>query len=480
MKKNVVKKSDNFSEWYNDVVLNARLADYSPVKGCMVIRPNGYGIWEKIQENLGGMLKKMGIENAYFPLFIPMSFLKKEARHVEGFSPELAVVTHGGGEKLTEELAVRPTSETIMYDMYHKWVSSYRDLPILLNQWNNVVRWEKRTYLFLRTTEFLWQEAHTAHATKEEELKMVYDGLETYRKFTEEYLAIPVYKGLKSESEKFAGAEFTTTIEAMMPDGKSLQSGTSHSLGQNFSKKEAFDISFSDEKGNTSYAWQTSFGYTTRVIGALIMVHGDDNGMVLPPKIAPTQVMIIPVENTKEITDLCGKIEKELEDHGVSVKTMKDDSHTLGWKLNDTELQGIPLYVAVGKKEIETGELKFKVRFDLSEFTTNSSKFSQEVKDKLENIQNEMFEKAVKNRDSLFTETNDYETFKKIMETKRGYIKAFWCENAECEKEIKDETKATTRCLPFIDNHGKVKEETGVCVKCGRKATHQWLFAQAY
>lgn len=480
MKKNLAKKSEKFSDWYTDVILNAKLADYSPVKGCMVIRPNGYGIWENIQKDLGDMLKDLGIENAYFPLFIPMSFLNREAEHVEGFSPELAVVTHGGGEKLSEDLAVRPTSETIMYEMYHNWVSSYRDLPILINQWNNVVRWEKRTYLFLRTTEFLWQEAHTAHATEKEELEMVYTALETYRKFVEEYLAIPVYKGIKSESEKFAGAGFTTTIEAMMPDGKSLQAGTSHGLGQNFSKKEAFDISFSDASGGTSYVWQTSFGLSTRIIGALIMVHGDDNGLVLPPRIAPTQVMVVPVDNSEEVAKLCKKIKLELAAHNIRTKIMSDDNHTLGWKLNECEIQGFPLYIAVGKKEVESGKLTFKIRHDMTEFTADAKDYLNIVGNKLTEIQIEMFEKAKKNLSELYTETDNYEEFKKVMKEKRGFIKAFWCEDAECENQIKEDTKATVRCLPFSNNDGEIKEEDGLCVRCGKKAKHRWLFAQTY
>ncbi len=481
MKKNVVKKSDNLSAWYTDVILNSRLADYSPVKGCMVMRPNGYGIWENIHKYLDLLLKDLGIENAYFPLFIPISFLQREAHHVEGFSPELAVVTHGGGEKLSEDLAIRPTSETIMYDMYHKWVSSYRDLPILLNQWNNVVRWEKRTYFFLRTTEFLWQEAHTVHSSRDEEIDMVHSALETYRKFVEEYLAIPVFKGVKSESEKFAGANFTTTIEAMMPDGKSLQSGTSHSLGQNFSKKDAFDISFSDENGQTSYAYQTSFGLSTRIIGALIMVHGDDNGLVLPPRIAPTQVILIPVEYSEDVSDLCKSISVKLSKAGVTVKILKDNAHTLGWRLNECELQGIPLYIAIGRKEVETGNLTIKVRHDMSSFSIGIDDAIEKVlEDKLTDIQNKMFSKALIQRDSLIRNADNYEVFKDIMATNKGYIKAFWCEGADCEKQIKEETKATTRCLPFTDNAGSIVSEKGICIRCGKNAIHKWLFAQAY
>jgi prolyl-tRNA synthetase len=292
-KKQLTPKSEDMSKWYTQVIQQAQLADYSPVKGCMIIRPNGYGIWENIHDVLNPLLKNLGVKNAYFPLFIPMSFLSREADHVEGFAPELAIVTHGGGEELEEKLVVRPTSETIMYEMYSKWIQSHRDLPLSLNQWNNVVRWEKRTYFFLRTTEFLWQEAHTAHATHEEEFRMVLDGLEAYRTLVEDTLAIPVFKGRKSEDEKFAGADVTTTIEAMMPDGKALQAGTSHDLGQNFSKKEAFNIAFQNAEGKTDYVWQTSYGLSTRIIGALIMTHGDDDGLVLPPKIAPVQVMVI-------------------------------------------------------------------------------------------------------------------------------------------------------------------------------------------
>lgn len=480
MKKYLDKKSESFSDWYTDVILKSKLADYSPIKGCMVIRPGGYGIWENIQRNLDFMLKEIGLENSYFPLFIPISFLKRESKHVEGFSPELAVVTHGGGEKLAEELAVRPTSETIMYEMYHKWVSSYRDLPILLNQWNNVVRWEKRTYLFLRTTEFLWQEAHTAHANKEEALKMVYEALEIYRKLLEEYLAIPVFKGLKSESEKFAGAEFTTTVEAIMPDGKSLQGGTSHNLGQNFSKKDAFDINFLDETGKTAYAWQTSFGLSTRTIGALVMVHGDDNGLVLPPRIAPVQFMIIPVENTENVLKLSQELSESLKLKDIRTTIMKDEIHSLGWKLNECELQGIPVYCAIGKKELESKQLILKIRYNGNSITTPVSGAEEVINNMLEEIQKGMFEKALKERDTLISETEDYEEFKKIMKEKRGFIKSFWCEDSECELAIKNETKASTRCLPFIDSFGNVAEENGKCIKCGRESKHRWLFAQAY
>lgn len=478
MKDILKKKTENMANWYTDVIQKAKLADYSPVKGCMIIRPNGYSIWENIQKTFDPMLKEMGIENAYFPTFIPMSFLEKEKGHVEGFAPELAIVTHGGGEKLKEELAIRPTSETIMYDTYSKWVSSYRDLPILINQWNNVVRWEKRTYFFLRTSEFLWQEAHTAHATHEESLKMVYSGIEKYRELVEETLAIPVYKGRKSDSEKFAGAEMTTTIESMMPDGKALQTGTSHDLGQNFSKKEAFNISFANEESGTSYVWQTSFGLSTRTIGALIMVHGDDDGIVLPPKVASKQVIIVPTEQSENIMDICNKIKKESNE--IRIHIDMDDKHSLGYRLNEIEMQGTPVIIVIGKKELETKKVLVKQRYNKESIEVNIDNLKETLPKVLEDIQINMFKKALEMTKSLTTEVNTYEEFKRVMETKRGYIKAHWCENKECEKTIKEETKATTRCLPFIDKRGNVTEEKGQCIKCGKDSNHKWLFAQAY
>ncbi|PJE62840.1 proline--tRNA ligase [Candidatus Roizmanbacteria bacterium CG10_big_fil_rev_8_21_14_0_10_39_6] len=461
-------------------IQQARLADYSPVKGCMVIRPNGYGIWENIQKNLDPMLNKLGLENAYFPLFIPLSLLNKEAKHVEGFSPELAVVTHGGGEVLEEKLAVRPTSETIMYAMYSKWVESYRDLPLLLNQWNNVVRWEKRTYFFLRTTEFLWQEAHTAHTTHNDALKMVFDGLETYRDFIENYLAIPVIKGRKSNSEKFAGADLTTTVEAIMPDGKALQAGTSHDLRQNFSKKEAFNIAFQNEAGETSYAWQTSFGLSTRTIGALVMTHGDDEGLIIPPRVAKFQVAIVPTEIDEKVIMACQNLQSSLNTDGVRTKLFADTEHRYGWKLNEAEIQGIPLTIVIGKKELEAEKITAKIRHSHTEESLSGGNISAGVKSLLDNIQDELYKKAIRNREMLTTTVENYEELKEVMATKRGFVRAFWCEDEDCEKLIKEETKATTRCLPFIDNEGNVLEEHGVCVKCGKRASHRWLFAQAY
>lgn len=479
-KKQLTPKTEDMSKWYTQVIQQSQLADYAPVKGCMVIRPNGYEIWENIHDTLDPMFKSMGIRNSYFPIFIPMSLLNKEAEHVEGFAPELAVVTHGGGEELKEKLAVRPTSETIMYAMYSKWIQSYRDLPLLLNQWNNAVRWEKRTYFFLRTTEFLWQEAHTAHATHEESWTMVLNALEAYRSLAEDYLAIPVVKGRKSINETFAGASLTTTIEAMMPDGKALQAGTSHDLGQNFSKKEAFDIAFQDEKGGTDYAWQTSFGLSTRIIGALIMTHGDNDGLVLPPKIAPAQVAIIPTEDTEQIQQASLKLFNELKEKHMRVVMISDKEHSFGWRLNEAEIQGIPLTLVIGQQEIDNGLVTAKVRYSREEKSIQLDKIIDQVTHLLDEIQAGMLAKASENRSKLMTEVNDYKEFQEIMLSKRGYLKAFWCEDRSCEATIKEETKATTRCLPFIDNKGNILEEKGVCIKCGKPAVHRWLFAQAY
>jgi len=479
-KKQLTPKTEDMSKWYTQVIQQAQLADYSPVKGCMVIRPNGYEIWENIQDALNPMFKNLGIRNSYFPIFIPMSLLNKEAEHVEGFAPELAVVTHGGGEELKEKLAVRPTSETIMYAMYSKWVQSYRDLPLLLNQWNNAVRWEKRTYFFLRTTEFLWQEAHTAHSTHEEAWSMVLSGLEAYRNLVENYLAIPVVKGRKSRNETFAGASLTTTIEAMMPDGKALQAGTSHDLGQNFSKKDAFDISFQTESGETDYAWQTSFGLSTRIIGALIMTHGDNDGLVLPPKIAPTQVAIIPTESTEEIDKVCIELLDNLKRANIRTSMISDKNHRFGRRLNEAEIQGMPLTLVIGEQEVNKKSITAKVRYNRQELSLKIDDVSTQVDQLLEEIQAGMFSKALENRSKLVTEVDSYNEFKTIMETKRGYLKAFWCEEKSCEVAIKEETKATTRCLPFNDDEGNALEEKGICIKCGKSANHRWLFAQAY
>lgn len=479
-KKDLTSKSEDMSKWYTQVIQKAKLADYSPVKGCMVIRPNGYGIWENIQKSYQEFLDNMEVKNAYFPIFIPMSFLEREADHVEGFAPELAVVTHAGGEELTEKLAVRPTSETIMYDMYSKWVQSHRDLPIKINQWNNVVRWEKRTNFFLRTTEFLWQEAHSAHATKEEAVEIMYDALESYRQLAEDYLAIPVVKGRKSESEKFAGADLTTTIEAMMPDGKALQSGTSHHLGQNFSKKDAFNISFQDENDTTQYAWQNSWGLSTRIIGALIMTHGDDDGVVMPPKVAPTQVLVVAAKQDDAVLTKCTEIFDALKKSGVRVTKDVSEKTSLGWKLNDSELQGIPVTLILGNRELEQNQVTAAIRFNQTKESLELTNIVDQINELLEKIQNEMFARAQARTGELTFEAHSYDELKAIMNSSRGFIKAFWCESENCEKQIKEETKATTRCLPFVDNHGSIAEEEGVCIQCGKPASHRWLFAQAY
>lgn len=479
-KRDLTPKSENMSKWYTQVIQQARLADYSPVKGCMVIRPNGYGIWEHIQKSYQKYLDTMEVRNAYFPIFIPMSFLEKEADHVEGFAPELAIVTHAGGEELTEKLVVRPTSETIMYDMYSKWVQSHRDLPIKINQWNNVVRWEKRTNFFLRTTEFLWQEAHSAHATQEEATSVMYDALESYRALAEEYLAIPVVKGKKSESEKFAGADLTTTIEAMMPDGKALQSGTSHHLGQNFSKKDAFNINFQDENDTTQYAWQNSWGLSTRIIGALIMTHGDDDGVVIPPRVAPIQVVVASASKDEAVITKCQLLVSMLKEKGIRAVADVSEKTSLGWKLNESELQGVPITLILGNRELEQNQVTASVRYNKSKETLALENCIEQVSNLLEKIQTELFAAAQKRTQELSFEANSYEDFKQIMSTTRGFIKAFWCESELCEKQIKEETKASTRCLPFIDTKGSVSEESGACIKCGNHATHRWLFAQAY
>lgn len=472
-KKSIVKRSEDFDRWYTDVILKAEMADYSAVKGCMVIRPYGYAMWEHIQAYLDTQFKSIGVENAYFPMFIPMSFLNKEKQHVKGFSPELAVVTHGGGEKLAEPLAVRPTSETIVYDSYSKWIQSWRDLPLLLNMWNNVVRWEKRTYLFLRTAEFLWQEGHTAHATFKEADEFTRKILDIYTVFDEEVLALPVVAGRKSTSEKFAGAAITYTLEALMPDGRALQAGTSHNLGDNFAK--AFDIQYLDKEGKRQYVWQTSWAETTRIIGAIIMAHGDDGGLVLPPKIAPTQVVIIPVSADESLLVACNDIKKSLEEENIRVKIDSREAKTVGWKFNEWELKGVPVRIEVGKREVEAGEFTVVRRDTGEKFKVQSSKFKTEIKKLLDDIQQNLLEKNKKFMKENTHTVDTYQEFKTIMSTTKGFLRAFWCEDPACEKTIKEETKATTRCLPL-----DAKEEKGTCILCGKSAKFRWYFAQAY
>lgn len=472
-KKGVTKKSENFSDWYIDVITKSGMADYSPVKGCIVYRPLSYAVWENIQHFMNAGLKAMDVENCYFPLFIPESFLKKEASHVEGFAPELAVVTIAGGEELEEKLVVRPTSETIMYTMYSKWIQSHRDLPLKLNQWNNVVRWEKRTFPFIRGAEFLWQEAHTAHASHEECWQQVLDALDLYAKTYQDLLAIPVIKGLKSQSEKFAGAVNTTTCENIMPDGKALQSCTSHDLGQNFSK--AFDVMFQDKEGQNQYVHQTSFGYSTRALGGMVMVHSDDQGLVLPPRVAPTQVVIIPIGQESEVLRAAENIKLALEEKFIRAKLDIRPEYSLGFKRNEHELKGTPVRLEIGQKELESGMVSVSIRHNSQKEQTPLNSIGTYMSNLLETIHHDMFDKASQLQHDLTSVADNYDEFKQIMETKKGFIYAHWCENADCEAKIKEETKANTRCLPFDQI-----EEKGKCIYCGKESNHKWLFAQAY
>lgn len=473
----LTKKSENISEWYNEIVLKAELADYSPVKGCMVIRPNGYGIWENVQKAFDRMMKAAQVKNAYFPIFIPMSFLQREKEHVEGFSPELAVVTHAGGEQLEEPLVVRPTSETIMYEQFSRWIQSWRDLPMKINQWNNVVRWEKRTYLFLRTSEFLWQEGHTAHATHEESAAEVQRALQSYVDLYQQYYGIFGYAGRKSAQEKFAGANETYTYEMLMPDGKALQGGTSHDLGQNFAK--AFEINFLDNAGERSHVWQTSWGLSTRSIGALILSHGDDKGLILPPRLAPTQIVIVPILANDEATDqlIREESQKLLQLLAQNYEVTLDDrrEHTVGYKLNDWELKGIPVRIELGRKELEQSVVTVYRRDTEAKEQIAQDTLLAHIQTLLTAIQENLF---VRSKEFTLKHTYDiasYDEFKEIMQKNRGFLRTFWCEDEQCEKKIKQETKATTRCLPR-----DAQEETGQCVYCQKPATHRWLFAQAY
>lgn len=472
-KKEIVKKSQDPDRWYTDVILKGELADYAPVKGCMIIRPYGYEIWERIQAYLDAKFKELGVKNAYFPTFIPSSFLKKEKEHVEGFSPQLAIVTIGGGEKLKEPLVVRPTSETIMYDMYAKWIQSWRDLPLRINLWNNVVRWEKRTYLFLRTTEFLWQEGHTAHATFEEADIFARKILNIYEIFDQDILSVPVIVGKKSQSEKFPGAAITYALEALMPDGKALQMGTSHHLGDNFSK--VFNIRYLDKSGKLQYVWQTSWAETTRVIGALILSHGDDQGLIFPPRIAPTQVVFVPIVQTPEVLSFCTTVKKELIQIGIRANVDDRESKSVGWKFNEWELKGIPLRIEVGQKELDTGKITLVRRDTGEKVTCQKSNIANEVKRLLDQIQKNLFDRMEKFKNDHTHNVDSYDKFKEIMSTKKGLLYTFWCEDPSCEAKIKEETKATTRVLPL-----DAKEEKGMCIYCGKPAIHRWYFAQAY
>lgn len=476
-KNQLTKKSDDLSKWYTEVVQLAGLADYAPVKGCIIIKPYAYAIWEHVQEIFNKWIKADDVQNAYFPLFIPHKLLEKEKEHVKGFSPELAVVTIGGGEKLAEPLVVRPTSETIMYDTFSKWISSWRDLPLKINQWCNIVRWEKRTYPFLRTMEFLWQEGHTVHETEKEGVEMVLKALDWYKKLHEEYYAVPVISGIKSATERFAGGKDTYCIEALMPDGKALQAGTSHNLGQNFAK--AFGISFQDKEGKTQIPWQTSWGLSTRSLGGLFLVNGDDNGLIMPPKIAPTQVVIIPISKEdslpKNLLDYTNDVKAELSKKGIRVHIDSRDTYTPGRKFNEWELKGVPVRFEIGGREVEKKTITVVRRDTGKKYEVDHAHVVDETEKALEQIQHDLFNKAKKFLKENTHEVNSYDEFKKIMETKRGFLRAFWCENPDCETKIKEETKATTRCKPI-----NAQEEKGNCIYCGKDAKFRWYFAQAY
>lgn len=472
MTKNLLpNKTDNPAEWYTRVIQLAELADYGPTKGTMIIRPYGYAIWEHTQKAFDGMIKEYGVENAYFPLFIPMSFLEKEASHVEGFAPELAVVTHGGGQKLEEALVVRPTSETIINASFTKWVQSYRDLPILLNQWCNVVRWEKRTLPFLRTSEFLWQEGHTVHATHEDAKAMQEFAMKSYAELYRDYYALEGYVGRKSTMERFAGADETLTYEIMMPSGKALQSCTSHDLGHNFAK--AFDTKFQDESGEQQYVWQTSWGLSTRSIGGLIIGHGDNNGLVLPPRLAPVQVIVVPV-NTDEATMVyIDGLEKQLKDADIRVKSDKRDDERFGYKLNKWEVKGVPLIIKIGDNEVNAQKVTIKRRDNSEEVNIDMSDLAATIKQLLAAVQSDLLEKSRKVRDENTREASTYEEMKDILAKHKGFVKVFWNDNPEVEAKIKEETKAVSRCCIEDDAQG-------TDFYTGEPASQVWLFAQAY
>ncbi len=471
----ITKRADDYTRWYTDVIAAAEMADHAPVKGCMVIRPNGYAIWEKMQRALDDMFKATGHQNAYFPLLIPESFLKKEAEHVEGFAPEVATVTHAGSGKLDEPLVIRPTSETIIWNSYRNWIQSYRDLPLLINQWANVVRWEKRTRLFLRTTEFLWQEGHTAHATYEDAEKEALTILEVYRRFAEDYMAMPVISGLKSESEKFAGADHTYTIEAMMQDGKALQAGTSHHLGQNFAK--AFDVQFQTEKGGLEYVCATSWGVSTRLIGALIMAHGDDRGIVIPPRLAATQLAIIPIfRKPEQQAEVMGRIQKLTRDmDSVSYHIDDREQRSPGWKFNHWEQRGIPIRMEIGPKDIEKNQVVL-VRRDTGEKSfVSQDGLHRTVRDMLLTIQGDLYKKALEFRESRSRHVDELDSFNGILDGEAGFLWSHWCGSAACEEKIKDQTKATIRCIPSGD-----EREEGKCIACGQSSDRRVIFGRAY
>ena len=492
MSKVITPQQQDYSKWYNDIVIHADMADHSAVRGCMVIKPTGYAIWEKMQQTLDKMFKDTGHVNAYFPLFIPKSLFEAEEKNAEGFAKECAVVTHyrlktdpqNPGKlivdpeaKLEEELIVRPTSEAIIWNTYKGWIESYRDLPLLINQWANVVRWEMRTRLFLRTAEFLWQEGHTAHATKEEAIAETKQMLDVYADFAENWMAMPVIKGVKTANERFAGADDTYTIEALMQDGKALQAGTSHFLGQNFAK--AFDVKFATKEGKLEHVWATSWGVSTRLMGALIMSHSDNNGLVIPPKLAPTQVVIVPIykgeEGLAKVSVVANDIKNKLQQKNISVKYDNRDSQRPGFKFAEHELKGIPVRIAIGERDLENNTIEIARRDLLSKEVIKIEEVENYVSKLLDDIQNNLFNKALERRNNLTTKVNSYEEFKKVLDEKTGFILAHWDGTPETEEKIKEETKATIRCLPLNN-----KQEEGVCIYSGKPSTQRVLFARAY
>ncbi len=491
MAKVLTPREENYSQWYNDLVIKADLAENSAVRGSMVIKPYGYAIWEKMQSVLDRMFKDTGHSNAYFPLFIPKSFFSKEASHVEGFAKECAVVTHyrlmndpnGKGvivdpdAKLEEELIVRPTSETIIWSTYKNWIQSYRDLPILINQWANVVRWEMRTRLFLRTAEFLWQEGHTAHETKEEAVEETVTMINVYGKFAEEFMAMPVLKGVKTPNERFAGALDTYTIEAMMQDGKALQSGTSHFLGQNFAK--AFDVKFTTSQGKEEYVWASSWGVSTRLMGALIMAHSDDNGLVLPPKLAPIQVVIVPIyrkeEELEQVSEVAKGIVSKLRDLNIDVKFDDNNKKKPGWKFAEYELKGVPVRLAIGPRDVQNGTVELARRDTLEKKTMPVEGVDKYIKKLLDEIQENIYKKALDFRTEKTTKVDSYDEFKKVLKEKGGFILAHWDGTEETELKIKDETKATIRCLPV-----EGEKEEGKCMVTGKPSAQRAVFALSY
>lgn len=486
----ITPRSQDYAQWYIDVVRQAKLADYSPVRGSMVIRPNGFALWENIRDTLDRKLKETGHENAYFPLFIPQSFLAREAQHVEGFAKECAVVTHSrlmitdNGEglmpdpdsKIEENLIVRPTSETIIWHTYSKWIQSWRDLPILINQWANVVRWEMRTRLFLRTMEFLWQEGHTAHATQEEALEETRRILDIYTSLAEDYMAMPVIRGVKTPSERFAGAEDTLCIEALMQDGKALQAGTSHFLGQNFAK--AFDCTFQNQDNELEYVWATSWGVSTRLIGGLIMTHSDDQGLVLPPRVAPTQVVMVPIlrkDGSAPVLEALERLERSLKEAGIRVKVDAREGYRPGWKFSEYEVQGVPIRLALGPRDVENGVIELARRDTFEKESVPQEGLAGRIKDLLEVIQNNLFDRALAYREENTTSVDTYDEFKDVLEEKGGFILAHWDGTDETEARVKEETKATIRCIPFDRD-----EEAGVDMITGKPSKGRVYFAKAY